>query len=66
MHDVRSNICEHAIDILILFGDVETGGGLIGKISIAIAHRDDTSAGYFLDFLQMGVGDLAATDERYA
>jgi hypothetical protein len=66
MHDVWSNVCKHAIDIVILFGDIETRGCLIRKIGLAIAHRDDTNVRYFLDFLQMGVGDLAATDNCYA
>ena len=45
---------------------IETRGRLIGKVRLAIAHSNDTRAGYFPNFLQMGVGDLAATDNGYA
>ena len=66
MHDVGPNVCKHPIDINELFGDIETRRGLIRKICLAIAHGDDAGAGHFVDFLQMRVSDLAATDNCYA
>ena len=50
MHDVRPDLRKHAIDIVILSGDVETRGCLIGQIRLAIAHCNDPGVGYLSEF----------------
>ena len=66
MNDVWLRCRQHACDVVECHVDAEAYGGLAGELPVLIADRHNRHCGRPAELLKMGVGDLAATNQRNA